>query len=535
MGTRKWTRERVIGCIQEWHQRGTPASHIWRADPNLCAAGVALFGTWRAALEAAGLASDRQRWSPERVLAELRTEHSGGLPSGSDKSRLNAAAIRYFGSRRKALIAAGLPPRQPPRVLRSWTPEQVIEAMQSRRERGLPLTCVWRDDKALYATAKRLFGSWRNALRAAGFEHRAALSREEVIAAIQMRHRRGLSMIAVWRADPSLFNAAKRCFGRWHAALAAAGLPSKPRPQRWSKRTVVETIRRRDHDGPPLSQVWRDDKSLFRAATRKFGNWQSALRAAGVTFKPLQRWSRERVLEALRHTYRIEPNFRTLDPALAGAAFRFYGGLNQALEAAGLPPPPGRWTKRRIIEEIQERYVRGGSLQFVGFKDKPLGYAAKRHFGSWHAAIGAAGLESRAPTPVVTRTWTSDAVLEAIRAQRTTATSVAPIWKDDTGLYSVAKKHFGSWRNAVIAAGLQPAHRRWTKELVIQEINARKARGLSLSSGNPDRDVRLIAAALRYFGGWGAAKTAAEFEEIDKSPTQARNQEKRATACREKT
>jgi hypothetical protein len=241
------------------------------------------------------------------------------------------------------------------------------------------------------------------------------------------------------------------------------------------------------------------------------------------------------VLEALRHTYRSEPSFRTLDPALAGAAYRFYGGLTQALEAAGLPPPPGRWTKRRIIEEIQERYVRGGSLQFVGFKDKPLGYAAKRHFGSWHAAIAAAGLESRAPTPVVTRTWSSDAVLEAIRARCAAATSVAPIWKYDTGLYSVAKKHFGSWRNAVTAAGLQPAHRRWTKDLVIQEINARKARGLSLSSGDPERDVRLIAAALRYFGGWGAAKTAAELEEIGQSSRQASNQEKRATACREKT
>jgi hypothetical protein len=393
---------------------------------------------------------------------------------------------------------------------------------------------VWNDDKALYAIGKRLFGSWRKALRAAGFEHRGALSREEVIAAIQSRHLQGLSMIAVWRTDPTLFHAAKRCFDTWHDALLAAGLPSKPRPHRWSKRTIIDAICRRHQSGPPLRKVWRDDTSLFGAATRWFGNWQSALRAAGVAFKPYHRWSSERVLEALQNCYRCEPNFRALYPSLAGACYRFYGGFYQALEAAGLPPPSGRWSKRRIVEEIQERYVRGESLQFVGFKDKALGYAAKRHFGSWLAAVKAAGLESKAPALLKTRDWSPDAVLQAIREQQDGTKVVAPIWKNDTGLYSVAKKHFGTWRNAVLAAGLQPTKRCWSRELIIQEILARQKQGLSLNSGDHDRDICLIAAALRYFGGWGAAKAAAGIDFTNLSNSQKSIRKPRKKPCREK-
>jgi hypothetical protein len=138
---------------------------------------------------------------------------------------------------------------------------------------------------------------------------------------------------------------------------------------------------------------------------------------------------------------------------------------------------------------------------------------------------------------VITRTWTPDAVLAAIRAQSEPGTSVAPVWKQDTGLYSVAKKHFGTWREAVLAAGLQPAQRRWTRELVIQEILARNKRGLALTSGVVfQEDCRLAGAALRYFGSWRAAKAAAGLEAIDHQPqTKSRTQEKRATACRAKT
>ena len=105
-------------------------------------------------IEAVGLTSDRQRWSAERVLAELRAEHQqekSGNRGRERSSRLDAAATRYFGSRHEALVAAGLRPDRPLRVTRSWTPAQILEAIQLHASHGLPLSALGKTDPALYA------------------------------------------------------------------------------------------------------------------------------------------------------------------------------------------------------------------------------------------------------------------------------------------------------------------------------------------------------------------------------------------------
>ena len=539
MAERKWTRQRVVDGIRDCHKRGIPASHSWRVDRNLCAASFSCFGSWRIALEAAGLPSERQIWSSDRVIAELKALHLRGMSDDCcfpNNSRLTSAAIRYFGSRYKALVAAGLRSDKP-RVQRTWTSDQVIEFIQSRRDRGMPLTTVWKDEVSLYSIAKRIFGSWRKALQAAGIatDTRLIPTHQEVIQAIQSRHNQGQPVTGVWRTDPVLYKAARKHFGNWHQALAAAGLPARTR-QSWTKRKVVDAILRRHQHGPPLSRAWRDDKPLFRAATNHFGNWQSALRAAGLSFKELRRWSKERVLDELRRTYRGQTSFGNSEPTLVSAAQRFFGGLYHALEAAGLEPPVGRWTKQRIVEAIQEGYVHGRPLQFAGFKDKTLGAAAKRHFGTWRAAVAAAGLLSRLPKLMVNRSWTRKSVVAAIQTRHQRDGLVAVLWKEDTGLYSAAKKHFGTWREAVLAAGLQPLTRQWTPQVVIQEILSRHEQGMALSSVVFKEDCRLGGAAVRIFGSWRAALGAAGLSASPPPSRESRsqNQEKRTPTCRVK-
>ncbi|MBI3948181.1 MAG: hypothetical protein HY321_19850 [Armatimonadetes bacterium] len=120
--TRAWTREKIIARIRELRDHGADLS--WRSvrtrtDPLLAAAAVraAHFGSWRAAIEAAGLAYDdvcrRRAWDEESVLAGLRAlaARGGALSSGAARaasSALHAAAVRRFGSWERALEAAGL-------------------------------------------------------------------------------------------------------------------------------------------------------------------------------------------------------------------------------------------------------------------------------------------------------------------------------------------------------------------------------------------------------------------------------------------
>ena len=104
--------------------------------------------------------------------------------------------------------------------------------------------------------------------------------------------------------------------------------------------------------------------------------------------------------------------------------------------------------------------------------------------------------------------WTREKVIEAIRKRHPLLLSRT--WRQDQGLYGAAKKHFGTWRGAVIAAGLEPTRKQWSRDRVLAEIRERHARGGSMSSTAVFReDPPLAGAGTRLFGTWRAAVAAA--------------------------
>ena len=99
---------------------------------------------------------------------------------------------------------------------------------------------------------------------------RRSWSRERIIAAIQDRQRKGLRLDRTWQEDRLLYNAATYYFGSWHPALAAAELPSRPL-RKWTKERVLAAMRSRIEQGRPLETLWREDKGLHTAAVAYFG------------------------------------------------------------------------------------------------------------------------------------------------------------------------------------------------------------------------------------------------------------------------
>jgi len=62
-------------------------------------------------------------------------------------------------------------------------------------------------------------------------------------------------------------------------------IPPQSEPaQGWSKESVIQAIlvRLRDHCTMNAKAVYRESRPLYRAATRRFGNWSKALLAAGL-------------------------------------------------------------------------------------------------------------------------------------------------------------------------------------------------------------------------------------------------------------
>lgn len=500
-------RQAVIDQLLRWQADGIPVGKLWLQDRHFLYVAIRTFGSWRAALEAAGMSSARPRWTKARVIEQLRRRQ---LERKAIDCNLYGAAKRHFGSLEKAYAAAGVPwnRKRKTDTFQERTREQIITAIRARLQRGSRLSKTWQEDVALYAAAKRYFGDWSEAVRAAGIALRPPVKRftaDEVIEQIRKRQQAGLPLTNVIQHDPPLDHAAREHFGGWRNALLAAGVPTKV-PRHWSKRAVVEAMREWQRQGRPLSKVWREDKSLFRAAVTHFGGWENAMLAAGFEPRPRERWSKRRVLERLQVWDERcgGTNLRSIAPNLSAAAARLFGSYQAALDAADLEPPPRRWTDRRVLTAIQDRYVAGRPLHIEGLGDLRLALAAKRRFGSWQAAVNAAGLTGKIPIKKPLRRWTPEEVIEEIQAWHASGRRLTEISNSNQSLYNAAKAHFGTWSAARSAAGFEPARRSWSKQAVIDEIRARASRGESLSSGQAE-NLNLAAVAYRYFGSWRKA------------------------------
>jgi hypothetical protein len=153
--------------------------NVRESDGLLYAAALSEFGAWETALGYAGVSvRDVARCrglTPERVRQQLRRLCTTGYDLGAKVSRsrdrpLYDAALKHFGSWRKALTASGInlanvSRRRPKHLDR----ELMILWLQHRKAAGQSLrwtvVCLENRDHAL--AIRREFGNWRDAIDAA--------------------------------------------------------------------------------------------------------------------------------------------------------------------------------------------------------------------------------------------------------------------------------------------------------------------------------------------------------------------------------
>jgi len=108
----------VIRGIQQIHAGGGKVNHAALGRNSISRAGVLLFGSWDAALKAAGLDPDdirvyRKPWTPEEVILEIQRKHRHG--EALNAKNVSSYSLRrrgkvFFGSWDAALTNAGLDP-----------------------------------------------------------------------------------------------------------------------------------------------------------------------------------------------------------------------------------------------------------------------------------------------------------------------------------------------------------------------------------------------------------------------------------------
>lgn len=293
-----WDAARVIDEIVERAADG--ASLAYRFAPSsLIHAGERIFGSWQAAIEAAGLDYNkirliRQPYSETEVIAVLRKLARRHPTMGwidLNEHPASKAMIRHFGSVQGAVRAARIV-GWPKSKTRTWNRQRVIDALRLHRD------TPWRQVSAVYTAAIKQFGSVR-------------------------------------------------------AAKIAAKLPVMRERKRWSKERVIAELR------ACHGVVDGSDTRLYQASVMFFGSIATARTAAGVP--PIVRgvWTKERVIAALREA--TARGTGTLSTALYGACMHHFGGTAAARSAAGVPPAKKVWTKERVITALREAAARGDS------------------------------------------------------------------------------------------------------------------------------------------------------------------------------
>jgi DNA-binding protein H-NS len=179
----RWSQEEIAMEILSLFAAGEPLNYrsVLESNPSLLRAGCRHFGSWRQAVEFAGLSYDAVRryrtWTRARILARIQELHRQGVDlswrniSTQVDPKLAAAATKpnRFGSWRRAIQEAGLDYNEIRRY-QEWSKERVIHELTTLAAKGELLNS--KDAQAahieLFAAAIRRFASWDEALKAAG-------------------------------------------------------------------------------------------------------------------------------------------------------------------------------------------------------------------------------------------------------------------------------------------------------------------------------------------------------------------------------
>ncbi len=180
---RHWSRDDVVKEIRKLQKQGSQlnSGHIARVQPALAYAARRYVGSWEKAIQAAGFDYSEIRrksfWSKKKIVSQIRELKAEGRPlhvSAAEKEYcgLVGAATMYFGSWRKAIQAAGLDYSRI-KQQKEWSKKAIVREIRRLHRQGMPLgtTIPVREKyRILHAAAVRYYGSWAEAMRAARLE-----------------------------------------------------------------------------------------------------------------------------------------------------------------------------------------------------------------------------------------------------------------------------------------------------------------------------------------------------------------------------
>ena len=525
------------------------------------------FGSWADALEAAfGEAPDRE-WehvSDADLLAELHrlAGDDGDPPTTVDVTERGDHAVSTyvdrFGSWYAALEAADFEPSTSQGVT---TAELLAELRRLRDERGTKPTTTIVRDHGVYSvpTYYNRFDSWGDALdaafetvpentaddRTADERSRAARTHsdddllEELRRVAAVADSEGAPSISEFNEHSDIADSTiHRRFGSWNEAVKQAGFePRQVGPTISDDELAAELRRLRDVVGHPPTVAEMESQGAYSSATYKnrFGSWTDALIQTFDDVTPRTRAresengaqstggdSTSRVseadliadLQALADDLGRVPTSKEMRDHGSHSTSTYldrFGSWAEALEAAGLDPADRSTRHQQVSDDalladlhrLRDELGRVPTATDV-VEEGNHGIATyQRRFGSWSAALDAAEIESEPDGP-------SDdellADLHRLHEERDKVPSLLDVHDDGQYTEKKYRSRFGSWREALDAAGFDPDRGPTDEELLVELRRLRDDLDKRPSMNDmTDHGAYGCSTYQRHFGSWSAA------------------------------
>ena len=300
-----------------------------------------------------------------------------------------------------------------------------------------------------------------------------------------------------------------RYHGSWKAALLAAGLPGGRQPLELSLGERVEAARRM-HSSGISRRLIADELGVsehtvgvyLRATLCECGRYwrvrgaRCIQCAAEANAARVRRWDRPAVIDALQRWARSEGGPPSSEQWLPGrnarerwareypawppngTVTRLFGSWNAAIAAAGFAAKPSAYTDQHVIDALQaDARQRGRTPRLEEWLDRPAGSpgigAVNTHFGSWNAGLRAAGLRLTHRQGY----WTRQRLITALQrdARRRGRAPARDEWARSAHgrpSWSTVASVFGSWNEGLRAARLPLNGERdkWTPVSVLDAL-----------------------------------------------------------------
>jgi hypothetical protein len=300
-------------------------------------------------------------------------------------------------------------------------------------------------------------------------------------------HRMGHRLRTTWVAehDHNLWQYVHRQGITWESFVTALGIPYThdlpPRAPRMTRETLLDGLRQvvqEEGSTPTMTRLSKLNHSLMTGVQRHFGSYDEALEAAGLPLLhrpfPLRRvFSPDAVLAELRQLtadgHRITEISLRRKLGLHDLHYSIihmggYPAIREKLGIAKPPPPPfvPRHTREEVIEAFQKQAAEGEAYTIRGMNrgsdgDRALLSSVRHHFKKWPDLLDAAGLVPEHHAIARARDRRA-ALLEKLQRRHAAGESLdhrkMRKHEDSRKLYLASRQAFGSWGEALTAAGL---------------------------------------------------------------------------------